>query len=196
MRNIIIPAILFVAASMSIYPNNSVYAIIYQTNNGEGSFSVSAPAKTISAKSQQVSIQIDSKTAMLRLTVPVKSFQFTSNFMSDSLNNIIYERFNSYYMESSSYQEVAYNAAILNMAGIHFDKEGKYPIQAKGILRIHGVEREVTTEGVINVRGGTVTVEAKIVVLPSQYKIRIPAYIGNLYFREVFIESRAVLKRK
>lgn len=196
MKKIIIRATLLLAVFTGINVNNSTYAQVYATNTGAGEFSVSAPAKTINAKSQQVSMEIDHNKAKLHLTVPVASFQFTNNFVSDSLNDVIYERFKSYYMESDKYPDVTYKATIINNSSINLEKDGTYPIQTKGTLRIHGVEQEVTAEGMVQVSGGKVNVAAKIVVLPAAYKIRIPSYIGNMYFREVFIESKASLKRK
>lgn len=176
--------------------SNSVYAQTYYTNKGEGIFSISAPAKTINAKTQKVSIEIDINAAKLQLTVPVGSFQFTNNFVSDSLNMVIQERFNNYYMESDKYPDVTYKATILNNSSISYDRDGSYPIHTRGILRIHGVGHEVSADGLVEVRGSSIIVSAKIVVQPARYDIRIPAYIGNMYFREVFIDCKADLQKQ
>lgn len=196
MKKIIIRSVLFMTVVAGIHLDNSVYAQVYKTTKGSGAFSVAAPAKTINADSRQVSIEIDKGKASLRLSVPVASFEFSNNFVSDSMNTVIHERFNSYYMESDKYPDVTYEATIDNNSNINYEKDGSYPIRTRGKLRIHGVEQEMLAEGMVQVSGGEVSVAAKIKVLPADYKIRIPSYIGNMYFREVLIESKATLKRK
>lgn len=195
MKKIIFRVALFISTIAGAALNNT-YAQVYHTSKGTGTFSVSAPAKTINASSQSVVIELDRSAAKLQLSVPVSSFLFTNNFVSDSANEVIHKRFNSYYMESSKYPDVTYQASVVNMNSIDFEKDGRYPIQTKGTLNIHGVQQEVTAGGTVEVKGGKVNITARIKVLPADYKIRIPAYIGQMYFREVFIETTAALQPK
>src|SRR5690606_28189943 len=114
----------------------------YETNTGTGTFAVSAPAKTIFAESEKIRIHIDDQAGILQLKVPVSSFQFTNNFVSDSMNAIIHERFNHYYMESKRYPYVTYSASMTNNNSVNLEKDGSYPIHTAGTLHIHGVDRE------------------------------------------------------
>jgi len=195
MKKIFIRVGLLMSISASIMWSPA-QAQVYYTKEGTGAFSVSAPAKTINASSRYVSIELDKAEARLLLSVPVASFRFTNNFVSDSANQVIHKRFNSYYMESDKYADVTYMATIENATEINFEKDGNYPIRTSGMLRIHGVDRKVAAQGIVSVQGTEVTVAAKIMVQPLDYGIRIPAYIGNMYFKEVFIETKANLKRK
>ncbi len=171
----------------------TVQADEYSAKSGQCSFSVNAPAKTIQGKSNDIQIQIDSRTGKVYLTVPIRSFLFSNNFVADSLNSIIYDRFNEYYMESQKFPGVTYDAKITNLNKISFTKNGTYPIKTLGTLNLHGVDQQVTAEGTVTVNEKGITVTTKITVLPQQYKIRLPPYIGNMYFKEVFIDLNAQL---
>lgn len=166
----------------------------FQTNQGSATFSVSAPAKTIYSKTEKVQMHADFKDAIFLLKVSINSFEFSNNFVSDSMNALIHERFNNYYLESDQYPFVTYQATITNNGAIQIDNVGSYPIETIGTLSIHGVDREVTAKGMVHVRGGKIEVEAQIVIVPRDYNIRIPDYIGNVYFKEVHIMSKAVLE--
>jgi polyisoprenoid-binding protein YceI len=193
-RNIHIAAITAFFCMAFLLPATSK-ATAYSTKSAKSTFSVSAPAKTIFGESGTVSIQLDKETGTVRVKVPIKSFGFTNNFILDTMNNLIYSRFNEYYMESGQYPEVVYNAQITNRESINFEKDGVYPIQTKGTLRLHGVEKEITSDGTLTVENKQVTVAAKLVVLPKEFGIRIPFYIGDMYFREVFINVHGTLAK-
>lgn len=169
-------------------------AEVYRTANGTGSFSVSAPAKTIQAETQQVQLELDGKTGRLFLKVPVNSFRFQNNFISDSMNAVIYERFNTHYMQSGRFPYVTYNARILNTSEIDLGSDGDYPLEISGTLEIHGTQKQVRTLGQITVNKGRITVKAHLTIKPEDYNIPIPEYIGSMYFKEVHIESSCLLK--
>jgi hypothetical protein len=171
----------------------TVQAEEYSAKSGQCSFSVNAPAKTIYGKSNDIQIQIDSKAGKVYLAVPIRSFLFSNNFVADSLNSIIYDRFNEYYMESQKFPRVTYDARITNLNKISFTKNGTYLIKTSGTLNLHGVDQQVSAEGTVTVNEKGITVTTKITVLPQQYKIRLPPYIGNMYFKEVFIDLNAQL---
>lgn len=175
---------------------NAASAEIYRTEKGTGSFSVSAPAKTITATTDRLELEIDDQAGRLRLKVPVNSFAFSNNYLSDSMNAVIFHRFNAHYMESERFPYVIYNAEITNAGTINLKKDGDYPIQASGTLEIHGVKKTVHTQGQIRVHAGRVSVQAAIIIKPQDYNIPIPEYIGSMYFNEVHIESNAVLQKQ
>ncbi len=173
----------------------TLHAEHYEMKKGSGSFSVTAPAKTITGQSNEVKVSLDTETGRLNLEVPVKSFRFSNNFVSETMNDLIYDRFNQYYMESDLHPKVTYQAMITNKAALNFKQDGIYPIQTKGIVTIHGVQQEVTAAGSLIVKDGQLTVSAKMTVEPTRYKIHIPSYIGNMYFKEVIIDVSGALLR-
>lgn len=155
---------------------------------GKISFVVSAPAKQIIGESTTLSIAFRPADNKISVSVPVKSFRFTNNFVSDSLNKIISERFNNHYMESDSYPTVSYEGRIINRDEIDFNQDGQYPVKTKGVLHLHGTAKEVMAEGIVTVKNKRVQLDARLIVKPAEYGIRIPPYIGNIYFREVLIQ--------
>lgn len=169
-----------------------VKAQLLHSRDAKISFTVSAPAKNIVGNSDAVRITIDPRTADLQVAVSVSSFQFSNNYIADTLNEVIRQRFNSYYMESAQYPEVRYLGKIAG--SLNYKKEGKYPVRSQGKLRVHGREREATATGWITVQGKKISVEATLTLQPADYGIRIPPYIGNMYFREIVINLKGMLQ--
>lgn len=164
----------------------------WRSNNAKISFTVSAPAKNIIGNSEAVHIMIDPRTAELQVEVAVSSFEFSNNYIADTLNTVIRQRFNSYYMESDRYPDVRYVGKI--SGNRTYKKDGKYPVHTEGKLRMHGREQEAAASGWITVKGKNVAVEATLTVQPASYGIRIPPYIGNMYFREIVISLKGMLQ--
>lgn len=160
-----------------------------KTTTGQISFSVSAPAKTIKGESKTAFVAVNIKSGEVSVKVAVKSFAFYNNFVSDTLNALIRQRFNDYYMESTRFPEVEFQGKI--------DLTGKtkaaklHPFTGK--LTLHGVTRDVTGNVLIGTGKGPQQIKALLHVVPSEYDIRIPPYIGYMYFKEVDITLDASL---
>lgn len=167
----------------------------YSTRSGSAIFRVNAPARMIEGQSREVSIRINGHTGAVSLEVPITSFGFSNNFVSDTMNTKIRERFNSYYMESGHYPGIAYRGLILDAGTVRYTKDGRYPIHTKGTLHMHGESREVITEGEVIVKGRNISISAHTVIKPHDYLIRIPSYIGDLYFGEVAVDVHASLSQ-
>lgn len=158
-----------------------------RTTKGNISFSVSAPAKTIKGESKTASVVINLKSGAVSVKVPVKSFAFSNNFVSDTLNSLIRERFNNYYMESDQFPEVDFQGKI----SLQGKTKAAEQLAFNGKLTLHGVTRDVTGKVVIKARNGQYAIKAFLKVIPAEYDIRIPPYIGYMYFKEVDIELAA-----
>lgn len=139
-------------------------------------------------------INIDLKTNKVTVDVPVNSFMFNNNFTLDSINAIIKKRFNEYYMQSDIYPNINYKGTILNVNEITLQHNGNYTAHTKGILTIHGVSREVVTDVILTIKNNNVTVTSQITIIPTLYGIRIPSYIGEMYFHKVRIIVNGSLK--
>ena len=148
------------------------------------SFSVSAPAKTIRAESKTASVTINRKSGAVSVAVPLKSFDFYNNFVSDTLNAVIRERFNNYYMESDRFPEVNFQGNI----DLTRKTKGAQQFTFNGKLTLHGVTRDVAGPVVITVQKERYTINASLKVIPAEYDIHIPPYIGYMYFKEVNIQ--------
>lgn len=164
----------------------------YHTETATSFFQVQAPAKMIKGLSEMVTVNLDLKQGSVMVTVPVKTFRFENNFVSDSLNNVIRDRFNTYYMESSRFPLITYTGKLQKTG----TQDNKSPLQfrTEGMLLLHGIERQVTATCSLDLISGGAIVHAGITIQPAAWGIRIPSYIGDLYFREVHIEITGTLK--
>jgi len=170
------------------------YQSIGQTINlkGEVGFKIAAPAKQITAKSSDFILKLDTGTGQVIFSVPVRSFGFGNNFLSDTLNSKLKERFNNYYMESNLYPAITFSADIPE---IKHGKNGRYIKQGKGILTAHGIRRAIDFSYEIAIQNKQITVHATTVFAPVYFNIRIPAYINGFYFKTVEIELQADNKK-
>jgi hypothetical protein len=192
--NMQIPNQYLLILAFLLLPAVRVFGQQYDTETGTSSFEVQAPAKTIKGVSDAVSIRIDLKQGTVALRVPVQTFVFRNNFVADSLNSVIRNRFNSYYMESNRFPAVVYTGNIKQQLSARKSNSTATFFHTTGILKLHGVARQITAEGTLAVSSGQAIVHADIIVKPVDWGIHIPSYIGDMYFREVKIEIDGTLK--
>ncbi len=62
----------------------------------------------------------------------------------------------------------------------------------KGVLTVRGVDKEVDTEGTIQVNSGKVSAMAKFVVSPSDFKIEIPSLVEGKIAKEIEVSVNSV----
>lgn len=165
----------------------------YKARSAKAIFSVSAPAKEIKGANDSVMLQTDLRKGTFRLRMPLRTFGFSNNFVADSLNALIGQRFRSYYMEEPQYPFVTYEGKITNITAVKLNRNGRYPIQTSGTLTLHGISQPVNASGYITVSRKAIALDAQLTVIPSLFKIRIPPYIGTMYFKEVNVQLHADL---
>ena len=107
-------------------------------------FNASTPLETISPINNHVSCILDSKTGKIAFQLKMISFKFDKILME--------EHFNEKYVESEKYPKSTFVGEIINWNELDPSKE-KQNVISKGILTIHGVEKEVEVSGTINLKG-------------------------------------------
>lgn len=135
---------------------------IYSTKTAKISFFSSAPLQDIEAKTSEVESKLASN-GQIAFSLLIKGFQFDNQKMEDD--------FNEDYMESSKYPKASFNGNITNINEINFSKDGTYPAKVKGSLTIHGVTKEVSADGTIEVRGSKLIARSKFDVAVKDYNI-------------------------
>ena len=85
------------------------------------------------------------------------------------------EHFNENYMESDKFKTAIFKGKI--EGDVDYTKDGEYPVEAKGSLNIHGVEKERTINAVINVANGKITVASEFEIELKDHKIKIPKLV-------------------
>ncbi len=135
---------------------------IYSTKTGRISFFSSAPLEDIEAKTSEVESKFASN-GQIVFTMLMKGFEFENQEMGD--------HFNEDYIESTKYPKADFKGKIININEINLTKDGTYPTKVKGNLTIHGVTKEIATNGTIEVRGSKVIAKSKFEIFLKDFNI-------------------------
>lgn len=136
---------------------------IYSTKAGKISFFSDAPLEDIEAKNSEVESKLAPANGQVIFTLLVKGFQFENQLMED--------HFNENYLESNKFPKSDFKGMITNIKEINFAKDGTYPAKVKGNLTIHGITKEVATDGTIEVKGGKVSSKSKFDIKLKDFNI-------------------------
>ena len=149
----------------------------YFTRNGNIKFYSQAPMENIEANNRQVTSFIDTETGDMAFSVLMKSFEFEKALMQ--------EHFNENYVESDKYPKSTFKGTITNLDEINFKKDGVYNTKVTGDLTLHGVTKNITTNGTIEVKNGNIIAKSKFPITVADYKISIPAVVRDNIAKEV-----------
>jgi hypothetical protein len=81
------------------------------------------------------------------------------------------EHFNSEYIESNKFPNVLFTGQVTNYNTVNLKKDGKYPVSVSGNMQVHGVNKAITTNGIIEVKGGIVIASAQFTVAIKDFGI-------------------------
>jgi hypothetical protein len=137
------------------------------------------PMEVIEAHNRQVVSILDASTGDILINLLNKSFEFKVTLMQ--------EHFNENYMETTKFPKSMFKGKITNLDKIDLKKDGIYTTDVTGDLTIHGVTKNVSTTGTIEVAGGIITAKAKFKVVPKDYGIQIPQLVENKIAKEMEI---------
>lgn len=93
----------------------------------------------------------------------IKDFKFE---MSD-----MQKHFNEEYMETDKFPRAFFNGKITNFSTVNFAKDGRYPIKVSGVMQVHGVNKNMETAGIIEIKGGVPKASAQFIVTLNDFKI-------------------------
>lgn len=158
MKNIII-----LIAAIALVTSSVQAQKIYSTKTGRISFFSNAPLEDIEAKNSEVESKLAPSNGQVVFTLLIKGFKFQNQLME--------EHFNENYLESDKFPKSDFKGFITNIKDINFSKDGTYPARARGHLTIHGITREIETNGTIEVRGGAIIARSKFNVNLKDYGI-------------------------
>lgn len=154
--------IIMILGAFFIFCISSNAQKIYSTKTGRISFYSNAPLEDIEAKTSEVESKL-APNGQIVFTLLMKGFEFENQLMED--------HFNEEYLESSKYPKADFRGTILNISAVNFAKDGVYPAKVKGNLTIHGVTREITSDGTIEVKGGKVLVKSKFDISLKDFNV-------------------------
>lgn len=183
MKKLILIAVIFFLIQSSFAQKR------YFTKTGNVSFRAGTAVEDIDGINKSTTCIFDAATGDMQFAILVKGFEFKSALMM--------EHFNENYMESDKYPKSTFKGKITNLDKINFQKDGVYPVTVKGTLEIHGVKKEVETNGTFKVSGETVLATADFNVLLEDYKVEIPGLVKDKISKTAKIKvscSNTILK--
>ncbi|MBK6936410.1 MAG: YceI family protein [Chitinophagaceae bacterium] len=151
----------------------SGYAQKYFTKSGKITFDATASSspEQIEAVNRSATAVIDIKTGAIQFSVLVKGFSFERALME--------EHFNENYMESNKFPKSEFKGTIANNTTVDYSKDGTYNVKVQGKLTIHGVTKDINTDGKLVIQGGKINATADFNVLLTDYGISIPGLVAD-----------------
>ena len=74
------------------------------------------------------------------------------------------EHFNEEYIESKKFPRVTFKGQITNFSTVNFAKNGKYPVTVSGTMQVHGVNKTIQANGIIEIVNGVPKASAQFTV--------------------------------
>jgi len=158
----------------------------FTSRNGYVGFFSSTPLEDIKAENKQVYVIIDTDKKQLAFTCLVKGFLFKKELMQ--------QHFNENYVESDQYPKASFSGTYTG--DVMVNKNGRYAIQVKGDLTLHGVTKTITAPATLVVNGPTLTGEARFQLKPADFNIAIPALVKDKIAKQIDVRVEVVCNPK
>lgn len=167
MKKIMIVAAILLAAGY-VHAQDKFY-----TKTGKITFDATSPSspEKVAGINRSVTCVLDSKTGNMQFAVLMKGFEFEKALMQ--------EHFNENYVESNKFPKAEFKGAITDNSSVNYTKDGVYNVKVKGQLTIHGVTKDVETDGKITIKGGKPSATASFSAALSDYNISIPSIVAD-----------------
>ena len=134
---------------------------VFGTRNGKVTFE--APSDDdVKAVNNEVTSPI-ADNGQLSFSLLIKGFKFK---LAE-----VQEHFNDQYLESSKFPRADFKGSIVNLKAVNFNKDGSYKITVKGDLTMHGVTKNITVNGTLDIKAGKPLANARLVVLMKDFNI-------------------------
>jgi len=140
----------------------------YLTKDGYISFFSHSLVEDIKADNNQVVSIIDTETGEIAIQLLMRSFLFKKALMQ--------QHFNESYVESHKYPKALFKGFILNFKEIDSQNSDT---EIKGILSIHGREKEINTLVKVEFADGQINLSGDFKVEVADFNIKIPAIVRN-----------------
>ncbi|MFO7722475.1 MAG: YceI family protein [Bacteroidales bacterium] len=149
----------------------SLFGQRYLTKNGKVSFFSKTPIEDIEAHNNQVNVALNFADGTMAFRVLIKSFTFEKALMQ--------QHFNENYMESDKYPNSVFNGKIKDYSKIDLSKNGLHNVEVSGDLTIHGVTKQVTTKGTIEVKGNAIIGKSEFIIKLKDYNVKRPKAVAE-----------------
>jgi polyisoprenoid-binding protein YceI len=136
----------FLVISLFFVSNTNAQKV-FGTRNGKVSFS--SPS--------------DEDNGQVTFSLLIKGFKFKLAEMQ--------EHFNDQYLESTKFPRADFKGNIVNLKDVNFSKDGSYKIAVKGDLTMHGVTKNITVNGTIEIKDGKPSASGKFDISMKDFNV-------------------------
>ena len=154
MKKIIVFIFVFIMSSNTIFAQK-----VFETKSAIVQF-ISIDDRDIDATNNEVTSKLEPN-GKLTFNMLSKGFHFEMKKME--------EHFNDDYIESNKFPNVFFNGQITNFKSVNFSKNGSYPVTVAGTMQVHGVNKNIQTNGVIEIVNGLPKASAKFIVRLKEF---------------------------
>ena len=141
--------------------------------------------ETIEALSKTGTCVLDAASGKMQWAVLIKGFRFEKALMQ--------EHFNENYMESSKFPKATFLGQITNLNEVNLAQDGIYNAIVAGKMTIHGITKDISTNGALTVSEGQIKLNAGFSLLLADYGISIPSLVSDKIGKEAKVLIDATL---
>ena len=156
-------------------------------DSGRVHFTSDAPLELIQAQSKALKGIIDPIEQTFAFSVEISTFQGFNSPLQRT-------HFNENYMESTHFPTASYSGKIIE--DINWSEPGAYEIRTKGILSVHGVEKERIIRSNIQILDDQVRVSSNFTVPIMEHEISIPKIVVQKISEVIVVDIQIHLQRQ
>ena len=187
MRLFYYPAAVLVLLLVFAVSSFSGDRVIYTSQNGKIKFVSEAPLELIKAESNKLVSVIDASKHLFAFSIVVETFEgFNSPLQKD--------HFRENYLETTKYKTATFKGKIVEE--IDLTKEGTYNVRAKGMLNIHGVEKEKIVKAKMTVKASSIEIDADFEIPLEDHNIKVPRVVNQKIAQVIRVNVKGTLSSK
>ena len=160
-KRILLLAVFLIAAHLGM-------AQKYLSRENHVSFFSSAPLEDIEAHSYKSTSVFDTEDGRIVFSIHIKTFEFEKSLMQ--------EHFNENYLESGKYPKAKF---VGEVTGFNPESRDEQQVEATGTIEIHGVSREINTQGTMRFHDEGVSLIATFPLTVADFDIKIPKVVAR-----------------
>lgn len=159
---------------------------ILVSTNGKVKFASEAPLELIEANTDKLKGAIDQSKNTFAFSVEIKSLK---GFNSDLQR----EHFHENYLETEKFPTATFSGKFIEQ--IDYTSNGTYTIRAKGILSIHGMQKERIIKGTVTINKGSIRIDADFTVRLEDHDIKVPKIVYAKIAEEIKVDFNIQFKQ-
>jgi polyisoprenoid-binding protein YceI len=158
----------------------------YICRAGQTSFFSETLIQNISALDNKVAAVIDADKNEIVVKITITDFKFKNHLME--------EHFNENYLESDKFPLGTFKGKI--QEDIDYSKNGSFDITAVGSLNMHGVIKERTLKGKMEIMNGQIKLNCDFDILLKDHKVEIPTLVIAKIAEFITVKNTFVFSKK